>query len=204
MKYNRKITDLDTGEIISISLGEHRTITETADHLKVSRKSLTEVLLKMEICRREYDEVAGKTRIRLHPDAVESGLGYRIMGPHGPFDVTTPLCLEVIKDELKKHLKSKCPTKWHPVFNALHDFETWRAKEKMSELTPQMKVCWIVDQFGDVPPETIAKGIGVANSLVYRYLSYRKKQLAGEMHPLKRKLKRETGVPFGCDFAEAA
>ncbi|WNK00414.1 hypothetical protein L2D14_03065 [Thalassospiraceae bacterium LMO-JJ14] len=128
-------------------------------------------------------------------------MGYRIIGEHGPFDVLSPLCREIIEDDLKAFLASQCPSRWTPVFDALSDFEGFRKGEGMSKLDPQMKVCWIVDHFGEVPAEIIAKGIGVGKSLVYRYLEYRKRQIAGEMHPFKVQPEIGSARYYGFDVA---
>lgn len=197
MQYYRNVTDYETGEVRRISIGEHLTITETARELKVKRKVLTDILKKMGICNREFDEVAGKPRIRLHPEAEEKGLGIRIMGEHGPFDVLSPLCREIIEDELKAHLASISPKRWKPAFEELARYERFRADKNMAKLDPKMRVCWLVDHFEGIPAELIARGIGVASSLVYRYLDYRKQQLAGLMHPFKGKAKERDAAYFG-------
>ena len=197
MQYTRSITDYETGEVHRISIGEHLTITESAQKLKVSRKALTETLLRMDICQREFDEVAEKPRIRLHPEAAEKGLGFRIMGKHGPFDVLSPLCREIIEDDLKAYLASVSPERWRPAFATLADYERFRADQKMSKLDPRMRVSWLVDHYDDIPSQVIAGGIGVGKSLVYRYLDERQQQLDSAMHPFKLRPEKGTAAYYG-------
>jgi len=202
LNYTRNVTDYETGEIHRISIGDHLTITESAETFRVSRKALTETLLKMGICQREFDEVAGKPRIRLHPNAAEKGLGFRIMGEHGPFDVLSPLCREIVEDELKAYLASISPKRWRPALEELAAYEQHRVSHKMTKLDPRMKVCWLIDHFNSIPSQVIAGGIGVGKSLVYRYLEERRKQLNGEKHPFKLNPEKGTASYYG--FIEEA
>ena len=177
MNYTRQKTDYDTGEVYTLDIGDHIPFTEFAEKLEVGRKLLMKALLEDGVCQREYDEVAGKHRNRLHPDAVEKGLGYRINGEHSPFDVLSPLGQEVAKEALKTYQKKHGPQKWCPMFEALHDYEEDRKSNNMGKLTAQMKVCWLLDNFGDVPPEVIARGISVSRQLVYKHIRIRNMQL---------------------------
>lgn len=177
MRYTRKVTDYETGEVLTLEIGEYLTLKETADEFRVSRSTLTKAMLKIGLCQVEYDEVAGKNRNRLHPDAVEKGLGYRIIASYGPFDVLSPLGREVAKDGLDKFLISRSPERWRPVFEALKEFEETRKENMLEKLSSQMRVDWLFYHYGELPIHVLAEGIGVSKRLVYRHVNIRNSQL---------------------------
>ncbi|PKR59930.1 hypothetical protein [Thalassospira lohafexi] len=174
MKYTRKVTDQITGEVYEISLGEHLTFTETAIKLKIKRSSLIKVLLHMEICQREYDPIANQYRHRLKPEAKEKGLGYRIYGDNGPFDVLSQIALDWISAELKQHLlDTNLDKATRDAMKALNNF----GKTRTQELDTEGKVRWLLDYHPDLPVTEIGKGLGISRELVHRYQRHRNKQL---------------------------
>lgn len=191
MEYTRLETDYETGEVFRISIGEHLTFTEIAKKLEVTRSILNKAMLEGDLCRREYDEIAKKYRIRLHPEAVEKGLGHRIMGSHGPFDVLSPVGRQVADEMLKTYLLSINLSQWQHVFKALWEFESERVRAGCSPLSAQMRCSWILDHFGQVPVEIISEGIGVSERLVYRHKRIRDAQKEKN----KRNLRRVLSVP---------
>ena len=185
MEYTRLETDYDTGEVFRISIGEHLPFTETAKKLEVSRLTLGKAMLEGDLCQREYDEVAKKDRIRLHPEAVEKGLGFRIMGERGPFDVLSLVGIEVAEGMLQSYLLSISPDQWRHVFEALKDFEADRQKRGIDPLSAKKRSSWIAYHFGEIPIEILAGGIGVCSSLVYRHKRIREariKKLQRDQH----------------------
>jgi hypothetical protein len=80
-------------------------------------------------------------------------------------------------------------------------YEQFRSDNNVSNFDPQMRVSWLVDHEPQIPADAIAKGIGVAKSVVYRYLDYRSRQLAGEMHPFKVRSDRNSAAFYGFDMA---
>ena len=185
MIYTRQVTDYETGEVFRISLGEHLTFTEVAKKLEVTRPVLNKAMMEGGLCQKEFDAVAGFYRVRLHPDAVEKGLGFRIISQHGPFDVLSPLGQELTEESLRAYLIANSPTQWRPAFDALWDYEGERQRHGLGKMQAQMRVCWLLDHFGDIPADVIAKGIGVSWQLVYRHKSIRNGQLKALMKCLK-------------------
>ena len=197
MEYTRLVTDYDTGEVYRTNIGEHLTVTELADRLEVGRRTLTDAMLSGGLCVREHDDIAEKTRVRLHPDAAEKGLGYRIMGQHGPFDVLSPVGREVAEQMLRDHIDATCPTQWKPAFEALEAYERWRKGDGLSPLSAQMRYCWLVDNVDDLPVSVIAQGLGVSVGLVYRFMRRRNANYAAAHR------RRLIGATFD-DFFEAS
>lgn len=183
MHYFRKVTDLETGEVRRISIGEHLTVTEAAQRFGVARSSLVKVLLRLNIFQKEFDTVAGEHRYRLRPEAQTKGMGYRIMGKHGPFDVLAPTTLDWIEEDLKALLSaSTADTKTIAALQALDTFDQGRTHK----LDLEGKVRWVVDHFPEVSPSQVAKGLGVSEQIIHRYLTRRREQLERALARLKR------------------
>lgn len=174
MHYFRKVTDLETGEVRKISIGEHLPFSEAAQRFGVTRSSLIKVLLHLGICQKEFDTVAGEHRYRLCPEAQKKGLGYRIMGPRGPFDVLSPAALEWIEEDLKALLAAT--TFDRPTITALQALYRFDA-DRTRKLDVEGKVRWLADHTPDLPVNQVAKGLGVSREIVHRYLKKRDDQL---------------------------
>lgn len=174
MHYFRRVTDLETGEVHRISIGEHLTFDEAAHRFGVSRPTLIKVLLELKLCRPEYDAVAKSHRNRLHPEAVKKGLGFRIMAKHGPFDVLAPTALEWIEEDLKALLAATAlDPSTREAFQTLNAFEN----DALLKMNPEGRVFWLANAFPDLPVRQMAKGLGISERLVHRYLDRRRKQI---------------------------
>mgnify|MGYP000005812833 CR=1 FL=1 len=175
MQYTRKITDQQTGEVFEIKLGEHLTFTEAANKLKIRRSSLIRLLLNLGICQKEYDAVAKDYRHRLKPEAKERGLGYRILGKHGPFDVLSPAALDWVTDELAVQSRTTdIKPETRTAIQAMISYEQ-KIREK---LDLEGKVRWLMDHFPKLPVADISKGLGISRALAHRYQTRRDSQLA--------------------------
>lgn len=195
MMYRRKVTDLETGEVKTVHIGDHLTFSEAANKFGVTRRSFTKVLTDLNLCQREWDEVAGQHRNRLPHEAVEKGLGYRIMGEHGPFDVLSPIALKWIEEDLSAILvaASQDPAS-QEAFQSLNAFIANRPKG----LDVEGKVLWLMDHYPKLPTGRISEGLGVSKSLVHRYKRKREDQL----ERLIRRL--DMSCPFPSTEAEIA
>ena len=182
MHYIRKVTDLETGEVRTVSIGEHLTFTEAAQRFNVARTSLIKVLLLLGVCQREFDPVAGEYRNRLHPEAQKKGLGYRILGPHGPFDVLAPSALVWIEADLKAFLAAT--TLDRATITALQALDAFDAN-RLHRLDVEGKARWLTDHFPGLPVRQVAKGLGVSERLVHRYLTRRERQIAEKRKRLR-------------------
>ena len=201
MHYFRKVTDLETGEVHRISIGEHLPFAEAAQRFGVSQSTLVKVLLHLGLCQREYDPVAKSHRHRLHPEAVKKGLGFRIMGKHGPFDVLSPTALEWIEEDLKPLLAAtELDLSTREAFQALNAFEA----DPLLKMGLEGEVYWLVNKFPELPVRQMAKGLGVSERLVHRYLDRRRKQLLGSSEQRSRQLPGNTSlkVNAGCSASE--
>ena len=186
MDYFRKVADLETGEVRTISIGEHLTFTEAAQRFNVARSSLIKILLHLGLCQKEFDEVAGEHRYRLHPSAQKKGLGYRIMGPHGPFDVLAPTALEWIEADLKALLPATTLDK--PTIAALQALDRFEAT-RTERLDVEGRVRWLWDHVPNLSVRQVAKGLGVSERIVHHYLKKRDDQLRRALKRRFRPLK---------------
>ncbi len=174
MHYFREVTDLETGEVHRISIGEHLTFTEAAERFQISRSSLIKALLHLNLCQKEYDKVAREFRYRLHPEAVKKGMGYRIMGKHGPFDVLSPSSLEWLGEDLKALLSvTEQDKETVEAFQALRDFEA----DPLLKMDLEGRVYWLVNNFPRLQVRQMAKGLGVSERVIHRYLARRRSQI---------------------------
>lgn len=194
MHYFRKVTDLETGEVRRISIGEHLTVTEAAQRFGVARSSLVKVLLYLGVFQKEFDAVAGEHRYRLRPEAEKKGMGYRIMGPHGPFDVLAPTTLEWLEEDLKGFLAAA--TANPDAIAALQALDTFNSG-RLHKLDTEGKVRWMVDHFPDVPVSQVAKGLGVSASFVHRCMRKREDQRCRALAELQRPISNVHGFPVG-------
>ena len=188
--YRRKVTDLETGEVHTVHIGEHLTFSEAAQKFGVTRRTLTQVLSQMRLCQREWDQVAGQFRNRLPKEAVDKGLGYRIMGEKGPFDVLSPMALAWIEEDLSAALVAATQDPdTQKAFQALNSF----MGNRVEKLDVEGKVRWLIDHFPNLPIRRISEGLGVSERLVHRYKTKREDQI----YRLKNKI--EVSCPFPAD-----
>jgi predicted DNA-binding protein (UPF0251 family) len=174
MHYFRDVTDLEPGEAHRLSIGEHLTFTDAAQRFQISRSSLIKVLLHLNLCQKEYDKVAGEFRHRLHPEAVKKGMGCRIMGKHGPFDVLSPITLEWLEEDLKALLSvTELDRQTVEAFQALREFEA----DPLLKMDLEGKVYWLTNRFPMLQVRQMAKGLGVSERVIHRYLARRRSQL---------------------------
>ncbi|WP_417321255.1 hypothetical protein [Emcibacter sp.] len=191
MQYTRKITDQQTGEVFEIKLGEHLTFTEAAKKLKIRRSSFIKVMLNMGICQKEYDPTGKQYRHRLKPEAEQKGLGFRIYGEHGPFDVLSPMAVDWITDELTERLvDSNIDEDTKGAIKALKAF----AAQTKEGLDTEGNVRWLLDYYPNLPVTEVGKGLGVSRELVHRYQARRNDQLAYS--------RRKRSAPLGEALAE--
>ncbi|MFO1083790.1 MAG: hypothetical protein U1E21_04440 [Reyranellaceae bacterium] len=182
MQYTRKLIDLDTGEKKWIELGDHQTLTEVAHDLAIGERHFRTVLLHMGILQREWDERSRQFRNRLTPGAVQSGFGIRHdnKGFHSdpdrsPFDVLSPEGVEFVKDHLRASLDAvgALPADAREAFAALSKAD----ERRLSETTPEMRVCWLDQHYPGLAASIVAKGLGVSATVVHRYRERRQDQL---------------------------
>lgn len=96
------------------------------------------------------------------------------MGKHGPFDVLSPSTLEWLEDDLKALLSVTALDKQTiEAFQALRDFEA----DPMLKMDLEGKVYWLVNRFPMIQVRQMAKGLGVSERVIHRYLARRRSQI---------------------------
>ncbi len=184
MKYFKTVTDLETGKLRKISIGEHLTVSEAAIHFGVTRDSLMKVLLHLRICHKEWDKVAGQHRHLMCDEAVKKGLGFRALGEHGPYVVLSPSAISLLKDDLPAFLMAA--TRHKPTQKALMELEQ-QDKQLREPLDVEGKVRWLIDHHPNLSIRKAAGGIGVSES----YFSRMMKKQRDQRSYLEQRLKED-------------
>ena len=126
------------------------------------------------LCQREYDPVAHSHRNRLKPEAALKGLGFRIMGLHGPFDVLSPIGIEYVKEHLHEMLERvSIDQATRKALQAMKEYE----ERRLTALDTEGRVRWLIDHFPNLELTEIAKGLGISRQLVHRYKKKKEDQL---------------------------
>lgn len=182
MNYVRQVTDLDTGKKTWLDLGDHRPLSEVAKDLGVGPRRFREALAHMGLLSREWDDRSQQHRFRLTPGAVASGLGIRHDNKgfqydpeRTPFDVLSPTGVDYVRDHLSSALAalSELPA---DVRDALADLEAYAALRN-TEMTPEMRVCWLACHYPRLGASHIAQGLGISETLVHRYRARKERQI---------------------------
>lgn len=181
MQYTQHLIDRRSGDFVSVDMGEWITVTELGERYGVGRNKVRAVLHRMGLLQSE-----GKwRRLRLTPEAVAQGLGKRHDKPKNgkyPFDVISPAGQAFIADNWREATsRLEADTREDPKMNeakdALTAYALHRSFHRLSEMTPQMRVCWLIERFPMLTFEQVAAVVGVTHQLVSRYAETRRKQL---------------------------
>lgn len=171
MEYTQEIFDRQSGEMLTLSMGNWITITELGEMLGAGARKTRSILLKMEFL--QIEGTATKTRHRLCPWVVERGWGKRIetnrsrpfdvVGPEGQTWVAGRWCKVVAELEASKSALSLVAAE------ALRRF----MEVRLRPLPLEGMVCWFADNFPTLTQSEIASILTVTQPLVQRYLQRR-------------------------------
>ena len=174
MQYTNETLDRTTGDLRIVDMGNWVTLTELGQHYGVGSRKIRSLLFHMGMLGSEGG------RFRLTPKAVQQGLGKRHDNPKKikhPFDVISPLGQKVFAEnwawiaaDLEGEKRSK------PILREASKTLEGFKKGRLSEMTTQMEVCWLLDQFPKFQQDEIATLLEVAPSLVNRYAKTQAKQ----------------------------
>lgn len=181
MRYTQTALDRSTGDLVPVDMGEWLTVTELGEHYGVGRNKIRSILQQMGLVKPEGQH----GRLRLTPEAVRRGLGKRHDKPKSgkyPFDVLSPAGQALIASRWQETIAALDASAQHdPLLrearSALSDYVAERRHHRLSEMEPQMQICWLLDHFRDLTGEHISKIVGVTHQLVSRYADRRAKQL---------------------------
>lgn len=187
MEYTRQVLDRSTGELVIVSIGEWKTITEVADSFGIGSRHFRVVLRRLDFLQLEY--VGKDWRHRLAPWVTDQGWGKRLRRNHGerstPFDVISPEAQEWIAQHLTSvlaEMEAEVSPEIETAVAALDDFRNarneYRAKLKDSkEMSVEEMVRWLSDYFPKLSQPEIATALHVSQQLVSRYQDERSKSL---------------------------
>ncbi len=190
MQYTQHVLDRRTGDFASVDMGEWITVTELGRLHGVGPNKARTILHRMGLLRPEGTR---HTRFRLTPEAVAQGLGKRHDKPRNgafPFDVISPTGQALIADNWQGTLRQlEADEGGGPRLleakDALTAYVMQRSLHRLSEMTTQMRVSWLLDHFPeDLTSEQIARIVGVTRQLVSEYAGTRRKQ---REHLMRRK-----------------
>ncbi|CAJ0892718.1 hypothetical protein AMST5_04243 [freshwater sediment metagenome] len=180
MQYTQTALDRRTGDIETIAIGDWVTVTELGERYGVGRITVRTILQEMGLLQSEG--IHG--RCRLTREAVAQGLGKRHDKPKNggyPFDVISPAGQALIADKWQEAVdgleaRRLMVPEVTEAKAAITGYMQHRECHKLTEMTPQMQVSWLLDHFEGIKVEQIALVIGVTRQLVERYAKTRKTQ----------------------------
>lgn len=187
MEYTKQVLDRSTGELVTVSTGDWRTITEVAETHGIGARKFRVVLRRLDFLQLEY--VGKEWRHRLAPWVTDQGWGKRLRRNLGerstPFDVVSPEAQEWIGQRLASvlaEMEAEVSPEIEAAVAALDDFRTarneYRAKLKDGkEMSVEEMVRWLSDFFPKLSQPEIAIALHVSQQLVSRYQDQRSKSL---------------------------
>ncbi|TCR81533.1 hypothetical protein EV561_112105 [Rhizobium sp. BK376] len=187
MEYTKQVLDRSTGELVTISTGEWRTITEVADMHSIGGRKFRVVLRRLNFLQLEY--VGEDWRHRLAPWVTERGWGKRLRRNFGerstPFDVVSPEAQEWIGQHLAlvlAEMEAEVSPEIATAVAALDGFRTARNEYRAKltdgrEMSVEEMVRWMSDYFPKLSQPEIATALDVSQQLVSRYQDQRSKSL---------------------------
>lgn len=163
MEYHQEILDRATGRLETKSIGEWITVTELGAQYGVGPKKVRAILHHMGVLAQE-----GR-RYRLPRHLVEAGIGIRHDKPKSghPFDVISPKGQDLIASvwyEAAEDYAADC-RKDRSVLLIQTAIDIFKAR-RLSPMTTQEDVCWVLDHFPDTAHRTIAEILEVSPALV--------------------------------------
>lgn len=187
MEYTKQTLDRSTGELVTTSIGEWKTITEVADTFAIGSRKFRAILRRLDFLQLEY--VGKDWRQRLAPWVTDQGWGKRLRreqnGRSTPFDVVSPEAQVWIKERLPSALaeiEAEVSPEVAAAVAALDDFRTtrneYRAKLKDGkEMSVEEMVRWLSDFYPKLSQPEIASALHITQPLVSRYQDQRSKAL---------------------------
>jgi DNA-binding transcriptional regulator YiaG len=187
MEYTKRTIDRSTGELVTASMGEWKTITEVAQACGVGSRKFRAVLKRMAFLQLEY---SGRDwRHRLAPWVTDQGWGKRLIreqdGRSTPFDVVSPEAQDWIRDRLQvalAEMEAEVSPDAAAAIAALDDFRTarneYRAKlTNGKEMSVEEMVRCLSDFYPNLSQPEIATALHVTQQLVSRYQDQRSRYL---------------------------
>ena len=187
MKYIKQALDRSTGELVTVCLGEWRTITEVAEAFGIGSRRFRTVLRRLDFLQLEY--VGKDWRHRLAPWVTDQGWGKRLRreqdGRSTPFDVVSPEAQDWIGERLQEALvqmEAEVSPEVAVAVASLGDFRAarnaYRAKlTDGKEMSVEEMVRWLSDFYPKLSQPEIATALHVTQQLVSRYQDQRSKSL---------------------------
>ena len=187
MEYTKQTLDRSTGELVTASMGEWKTISEVAESFGVGSRKFRTVLRRMAFLQLEY--VGKDWRHRLARWVTEQGWGKRLRreqnGRSTPFDVVSPEAQDWIGDRLQvalAELEAEVSPDAVAASAALNDFRTARNEYRAKltdgkEMSVEEMVGWLSDFYPNLSQPEIATALHVTQQLVSRYQDQRSKYL---------------------------
>jgi hypothetical protein len=183
MEYTREILDRSSGELVTVSMGEWRTITEVAEVHGIGPRKFRAVLQRLDFVQLEYKD--NEWRHRLSPWVLERGWGQRLKRSRGthqtPFDVISPdgqdwiaLKVEAAIAELEAEVSPEMEAAGLALENFRKARNEYRAQFADRKNMPvDEMVAWLSDFFPRLSHQEIASILYVSRQLVSRLLRRR-------------------------------
>jgi hypothetical protein len=183
MEYTKEILDRSSGELVTVSMGEWRTITEVAEVHGIGPRKFRTVLQRLDFVQLEHKK--NEWRYRLSPWVMERGWGRRLkrnLGSHQtPFDVIGPDGQDWIADNVEAaiaEIEAEVSPEMEAARLALERFRTTRNEYRArfpdrENMSVDEMVGWLSDFFPRLSHQQIASVLSVSRQLVSRLLDRR-------------------------------
>lgn len=187
MEYTKQILDRSTGELVTVSNGDWRSITEVGEMHGIGSRKFRAVLRRLDFLQLEY--VGQDWRHRLAPWVTDQGWGKRLRRDQGgrstPFDVVSPEAQGWIEERLASvlaEMEAEVSPEVKAAVTALDDFRAARNEYRANlqdgkEMSVEEMVRWLSDFFPKLSQPEIATALDVSRQLVSRYQDQRSKSL---------------------------
>jgi hypothetical protein len=161
MQYSQTVIDRSTGELVPVDMGEWITVTELGKVYGVGPHKVRAVLQRMGLLQSE----GRHGRLRLTPQAAAQGLGKRHDKPKNskyPFDVISPAGQAFAADNWQETVEAlegdeRDDPRLLEAKAALTSYALQRSSHRLSDMTTQMRVSWLLDHFDGLTNEQIAR-----------------------------------------------
>ncbi|OOG68188.1 hypothetical protein B0E45_17830 [Sinorhizobium sp. A49] len=187
MEYTKQTLDRAMGELVTVSTGEWKTITEVAYTFGIGSRKFRTVLRKLDFLQLEY--VGGDWRHRLAPWVTDQGWGKRLRRDQGdrstPFDVVSPEAQGWIEERFPSvlaEMEAEVSPEVKAAVTALDDFRAARNEYRANlqdgkEMSVEEMVRWLSDFFPKLSQPEIATALNVSRQLVSRHQDQRSRSL---------------------------
>ncbi|WP_152536033.1 hypothetical protein [Mesorhizobium loti] len=185
MEYTTEVLDRTTGDLKTVSLGSWISVTEYGASKGVGSRQVRAILSHLGLLQEQLEvSKSGNSRVtrrRLTNEAVKAGLGkciYPKKAGSYPFDVLSPegqSWADLRWDDAVKTMASEIAS--NPIATTAKECLDQFKLSRLSDMTPQMEVCFLSDHFSDLLQVDICRITGASPRMVSLHVNTRADQI---------------------------